>query len=576
MESRHILDDAGWGRLIQDAAYYFDDLALKRGFQYYKQKRVIGLKAVPPGLVTAFVDGTERYSVEIVLGAISISSCSCPVPGPCKHMAAVLMNFAETQGRPVPMLANAKSSAQARAAVSSARAPQAGGTADGGAGSSPGIGTNVHGTGHAARAGRHGEANDGFRSGNRESLNERGRLIPVMNVAEWHEWFAQCVPGQAKDTRNPRYAQEALASILRIKPPLSPGLEKLFVLHARLFVLNNITHPSAGRSGASAPSLGYYTHIVVTELQDEIERALQTPLPLASEPEQRNRIMDTLGYLRQELLTESREQGFYSGLYYLLWRQWIIPEMPDSSLLKEELRRLEQEEANRTDTSPRPASLTARAWMHFLQLEDDQALSLLREAADRPGFRPERLDMFWDCLSEAGESQRLVNWLTGTGELLAGQRRNGLESYARFWEEAVRLLPESEPLMWRELAAMLPLSGSIYEEKLLERGRWREWMDYQLSSGKDPANFRVRDLQPLEKHAPELLLPFYHQAVERYVLEKNRSSYKAAVKLLKRLNKLYKKIKAEDRFERYLESFTARHSRLRALQEELRKGKLTP
>lgn len=70
MQSTHLLDDAGWSRLIQDAAYYFDDLALKRGFQYYKQKRVSGLTAVPPGLVTAFVDGTERYSVEIVLGAI--------------------------------------------------------------------------------------------------------------------------------------------------------------------------------------------------------------------------------------------------------------------------------------------------------------------------------------------------------------------------------------------------------------------------------------------------------------------------------------------------------------------------
>lgn len=36
----------------------------------------------------------------------------------------------------------------------------------------------------------------------------------------------------------------------------------------------------------------------------------------------------------------------------------------------------------------------------------------------------------------------------------------------------------------------------------------------------NPADFRVTDLQPLEKNAPELLLPFYHQAVERFVLEK--------------------------------------------------------
>ncbi|MNY43599.1 hypothetical protein D3C86_1785730 [compost metagenome] len=130
--------------------------------------------------------------------------------------------------------------------------------------------------------------------------------------------------------------------------------------------------------------------------------------------------------------------------------------------------------------------------------------------------------------------------------------------------------------MWSTLSAMLPLSGGIYEDKLLDHGKWRDWMDYQLSSGKVPSDFRVSDLQPVEKHAPELLLPFYHQAAERFVLEKNRHSYKAAVKLLKRLAKLYKKMKREERWGEFLDAFTTRHSRLRALQEELRKGKLIP
>ncbi|MNT90218.1 hypothetical protein D3C72_2310820 [compost metagenome] len=60
------------------------------------------------------------------------------------------------------------------------------------------------------------------------------------------------------------------------------------------------------------------------------------------------------------------------------------------------------------------------------------------------------------------------------------------------------------------------------------------------------------------------------------MLEKNRHSYKAAVKLMKRLAKLYKKLKREERWEEFLEVFTSRNSRLRALQEELRKGKLIP
>ncbi|QWU16498.1 SWIM zinc finger [Paenibacillus sophorae] len=630
MPSIPALDDAGWARLIQDTAYYFDDLTLKKGFQYYKQNRVIGLTAGSPGLVTAFVDGKERYSVEIVLGALSISSCSCPVLGPCKHMAAVLMDYAGAQSRPVQLLANAKSSAQVRAAMSSARAVPEGGKAAGSrpsglrhdnsaagtlaAGNSePGSGGGAessNGTdaddrvesypdggeaGYAGGSGSSGRmdnrpggadrssvrpgstgAKGGALRGSQDALKEQGRLIPVMNVAEWHELFARCVSPLAGDTRNPQYADEAIAAILRIKPPMAPELEKLFGLHTRLFVLETLTARVVGRTGTFTPSLGYYTHLAVTELQDDIERFFSTKPSPASEPEQWNRILDTLGVLRRALLAESKEQTFYSALYYLLWRKWIIPEMRDTALFEEELRRLEGEEDNRAASPSRQPLLIARAWMHFCLSEDDEALSLLREAAKRPGFHPEGLDIFWEPLSEAGEARRLVSWLTEAGELLRGHRRHGLDSYARHWEEAVRLLPGAEPQMWRLLADMLPLSGDIYEEKLLAHGRWRQWMDYQLSSGKDPADFRVRELQPLEKNAPELLLPFYHQAVERHVSEKNRSSYKAAVKLLKRLSKLYKKMKAEDRFEHFLGSFTARHSRLRALQEELRKGKLTP
>ncbi|WP_052409894.1 SWIM zinc finger family protein [Paenibacillus durus] len=625
MPSIPALDDAGWARLIQDTAYYFDDLTLKRGFQYYKQNRVSGLTAASPGLVTAFVDGKERYSVEIILGALPISSCSCPVLGPCKHMAAVLMDYAGAQGRPVQLLANAKSSAQVRAVMNSARAvPDAGSRSSGiqhdssasgtlaagnsepdsGGGSKSSNVTNADDRGESypdrgeagypggsVRSGRMDNRMGGDRSSGRpgssgaegealrsrlDALKEQGRLVPVMNVAEWHELFARCVSPLAGETRNPQYADEALAAILRIKPPLSPELEKLFGLHARLFVLETLTARVAGKTGTFTPSLGYYTHLAVTELQDDIEHFFNTEPSPPSKPEQWNRILDTLGVLRRALLAESKEQAFYSTLYYLLWRKWIIPEMRNTALFEEELRRLEGEEDNRAAAPSRQPLLTARAWMHFCLSEDGEALSLLREAAKRPGFLPEGLDIFWEPLSEAGEAQRLVSWLTEAGELLQGHRRHSLDSYARHWEEAIRLLPGAEPQMWRVLADMLPLSGGIYEEMLLAHGRWREWMDYQLSSGRDPADFRVRELQPIEKNAPELLLPFYHQAVERHVSEKNRSSYKAAVKLLKRLNKLYKKMKAEERFEHFLGSFTARHSRLRALQEELRKGKLTP
>jgi len=182
---------------------------------------------------------------------------------------------------------------------------------------------------------------------------------------------------------------------------------------------------------------------------------------------------------------------------------------------------------------------------------------------------------FLTPLLSAGDWSRLVKWLVHIGPMLNSRLYN-LKDYSVCWEETLRHLPDAEPQMWSTLINMLPVSRDLYDEKLLAYEKWQEWMDYQLSIGKLPSEFRVKDLQPLEKNAPEVLLPFYHQAVERFVIEKNRHSYKAAVKLLKRLSKLYKKLKREERWEQFIDAFTSRHSRLRALQEELRKGKLIP
>jgi uncharacterized Zn finger protein len=78
----------------------------------------------------------------------------------------------------------------------------------------------------------------------------------------------------------------------------------------------------------------------------------------------------------------------------------------------------------------------------------------------------------------------------------------------------------------------------------------------------------------LEKTDLRLVLPLYHQDAERYILEKNRQSYKQAVRLLKKLAGFYKKLKEQDRWQLYIGQLAERHSRLRAFQEELRRGKL--
>ncbi|UQZ34407.1 hypothetical protein C2I18_13295 [Paenibacillus sp. PK3_47] len=548
MQPNYAMNDAGWDKLIADVAYLFDDLTLKRGFQYYKQKKVRALRMVSAQTVMALVEGKEDYSVVMETDSLSGSECSCTEPKPCKHMAAVLMGYAESQERPLHLIANAKS------AASRLKAEEASGAA-------------VQG------------------SSRKERLQQLSLLIREgTDLEKWREYMTLATAPLAQSVRNPSYTGKALENILANAPRLSSAAMLLFELHAHLFVLESLLKPNTlhipgAVSNTGYSSLGYYTSIAVAELQESITGLVNRALPLPEEPESWPVVKDTLTYLRREMLTEprerSREQPYYSLCYDLVWCNWIVPNAEDQTIYTEELQALRLMEDELGAAGSRHALLLAESRMHYYLQDDRAALELLGQAGERPGVYPGELMGFLAPLKQAGQWSRLAAWLRETGPLLTSRLYN-LREYAGYWDETVRHMPEAEPMMWDTLAGMLPLSREIYDDRLLAYEKWQEWMDFQLSSGKAPSDFRVSDLQPVEKNAPQLLLPFYHQAVERFVLEKNRHSYKAAVKLLKRLAKLYKKLKREERWEEFLESFTAKYSRLRALLEELRKGKLIP
>jgi hypothetical protein len=274
------------------------------------------------------------------------------------------------------------------------------------------------------------------------------------------------------------------------------------------------------------------------------------------------------------MLKAPSEKRFYLDIYNSYWHYWISPYASDEKPYIEELFQLEEAGRKLGSILSRFPWFMAQTRMNFYMGQDEQAWKLLKEAKNVTTIPSDMSIYFLYYVSHQQQWHRLLNWLTALPPLFRSYRREYLHKFMEFWELIITHLPDAEKSMWNTLIAMLPYSRPIYEEKLVQQGRWKQWMDYHLSSGSDPSEFRVSELQPLEKNAPEVLLPFYHQAVERYVMIKNRDGYKAAVKLLKRLAKLYKRLKHEDRWDQYLAAFVVRYSRLRALQEELRKGKL--
>ncbi|WP_094094537.1 SWIM zinc finger family protein [Paenibacillus physcomitrellae] len=586
MKPDGLIQDAEWNRLVRYTGSQFDEVTLSRGFLYFKQGRVEQLEMPEPALVRAAVRGSDPqpYKVEIPLETLSLASCSCPVNEPCKHMAAALMKLAETQGRSVNSLANAKAKQMLASAKPAAKpAPpllRDGLFAEGSYSDDPA-------SRRQDQAGR-----------NYADHSDQGS-----GIARWHALFQRVTAPLEREVRNSAYADKALELILQAKRNLSPAAEQLYGLHAHLFVQQSLLQPVRipGAAQAYSSHLGYFTHVAVGELDKAVLLSLGDS-PAGVQGGEREELKElkplliqSLEWLRSEMLKEQRERYYFSHYYYRFWKEWLLPVFPGTELLREELAKLDAEEA----ASPaglsdpvsgksgdaaalqqarviQPYALDAtRAWLLAQLGEDEPAWERLRTAASLPsGLRPENLSNLLDIVQQTGSGARLTSWLMRLVPLLKNSRTNQLESYFAYWEAAAALDPSAGTLMWRTLEELLPAAQRFYERKLFEHGRFREWMDYQLSAGAEPLDFKVKDLQKIEKADPRLLLPFYHQAVERYVTHKNRDSYKKAVKLLKRLAKLYAKLKQTERWERFVTAFTVRYSRLRALQEELRKGKL--
>ena len=81
---------------------YFDSLILSRGKNYYKENRILDIWW-QDDLVTAYIDGSEIYRIELRVDGKNLNSfyCSCPYSEDgeymCKHIAAVLYYLEENE-----------------------------------------------------------------------------------------------------------------------------------------------------------------------------------------------------------------------------------------------------------------------------------------------------------------------------------------------------------------------------------------------------------------------------------------------------------------------------------------------
>ena len=530
-------------RLGEDIKQHIDLFTAELGLEYQQKGFVYNTEVVPGRAITSKVQGAQAYTVTIDLDFFGLSECTCAEEGFCKHMAALFFYVYSAFARPDAFVKEWRQQI--------AGEPQP---------AKPGSGL-YRKTALLAAA-----------------PQDASTLRETSTPEEWFSHIEREMDSFLNRHNRYQYdAEEFYSAAIQaaVRPSqwwgTVPG--NLFQLYAFVCALKRIEEDASPHGSWPAQRIDSCRRAAEAILH-KAERII-SGMDAGKAMERWPNHLRKLGQSAAHALTGKGASSIadWLHLYRLLWgglirdEEWIAQE---KAALDEAL---EQAFAG-TSGSPEAGGTLALARAHFEMLagNDAQARQLM---AHSDAFHPRVMLSVLRSWEQSGQWERIWEWLQW---LLPQCKKPDNELFRALCDmaaDAVKQLGIDEEWM-RRLQAMLPSSYYIYTEFLLKTGRYREWVDYHLSEQISVSELYPSSLRAVEAHNPSLLFPLYHQAVERSVLQKNRTAYKEAIRQLKKLGALYRQTGQTERFDAYLERLAAHFSRLRAFQEELTKGKLIP
>jgi hypothetical protein len=514
--------------LIQQAQKRFDPVILERGWDYYHKGKIAQLELRYGTLVYATVLGTEPYEVTVDLEEFANSECSCPYDDACKHIAAVIFSLYTPFGRPELLLQELKQAIAVRSRTARSAAAKAEKTAD--------------------RA---------------PPPEQNGGPL------EWQRFFDQQFYGFSITHQYSieTFYQTAWETLNAFAKSWREPMRRIYQLHVVLFIMRKIEQFF---TDTKASYLSYYhetgskqTAAQCVEKLREVLGEMETERTFAEEELQWGVTLAMLG----ELALHGKESPVdWLFVYRYIW--WGVP--LESVWVQHEIGRLDSL-LGKTDVPPRKKDALTLARAHF-----DVMQGRLDEAFHRLGglsrTNPGDFTIYLQHYHTFGDHAELLRWLRWLKPVMATASHDDFRTFCQYWADAVKH-QESDAEWVNVMESLLPRSYYYYTAYLLQTERYQQWVDIQLANRISPLNLYAAELRAVETHDPALLLPLYHQAAERLILEKNRTSYKNALKLLKKLQGYYQKLGREHDWELYIHRLAYKYSRLRAFQEELKKGK---
>ncbi|HZG71427.1 MAG TPA: hypothetical protein VEY51_07785 [Chondromyces sp.] len=282
-----------------------------------------------------------------------------------------------------------------------------------------------------------------------------------------------------------------------------------------------------------------------------------------------------IGYLRTDIqrLIDPEKTGFFVeklDLYRVLWNDVFKKE----SWRRQELRRLEE-------FLPSQSVFIHIPILHQLFLLNE--MSRFTEQFAQCNESVVDFCLFWmQELFEYKQNEKTVVLLSAMAKKLGAymasfsneyESRNFVKWFFHYMDE--EWLSDHHPdLLKNLLLQMLPYSFYQFSKHLYMEGKYREWAELQLWIGMDLPELEAVGLKEVTKQAPDAVLPLYHHGIHQLINSRSRPHYKQAVRYLKKLRTLYKKQKKMQRWDLYFSNLITETKRLRAFQEECRKGKL--
>lgn len=497
---------------------------LERGWDYYRRGKVQSVQVMGGAAIYGTVRGKAIYAVTLDGDDFGFSTCTCPYKGFCKHMAAVFFAYYDLAGESPDELYNRL----------------------------------IYGFDLV-----HAEA----------AANEETKQKQAQDASKGSGWLNEMERLHGQTWKTCRHSlhplQNVLTSLKIMSKTWDERIRRVHWMHAILFVVEQAERAYAATDTFSR----YYYEMAFARMT---EPWLAQYLELANElnPEEmtgkeREAVDSLIKLFHDRDMDREVQLHRWETMYFALWSRLVADAAWRASEEAWLSAQMTEAAASGRQSLFYPMAI---AFLAFVDRRDEEAIRLLGETE----FNRTVL-LACDCALQRLEEYdwtRLEGWVTYLyGGLSIERKSRAFGPFLTMCRIADERQPDN-PAWQRYLVAFLPYSYSALTDHWINRNQFEQWTDLQLLLGIEPEDLDIGVVRELSKEAPQSLIPLYHQSIDTAIRSRNRQGYRLAVKQMKKLERLYRAEKQLHKWSRYVDGIVRKHHRLRALQEELWRGKI--